>query len=123
MTRKEMVEAVMRQAGLTKANVERFYDGLAELARRELVRNKTFVLPGLGVLRVRARKARTGRNPRTGESIRIPARKMVRFRAYRPLDEALNGPRRSAASQPGGQQPEPLWPQPADEQAPPQSDT
>ena len=100
MDRKEMVEGVMRQAGLTKANVSRFYDGLVELICKELVRNKEFVLPGLGALRVRTRKARTGRNPRTGETIQIKAKKVVRFRGYRALDELLNGPRESTSPQP-----------------------
>jgi len=99
MNRNEMVEGIMRQAGLSKANVARFYSGLAELIRKELTRNKEFVLPGLGVLRVRQRKARTGRNPQTGETIRIPAKKVVRFRAYRALDEVLNGPRKGAPSE------------------------
>jgi len=100
MNRKEMVEGIMRQAGLTKAGVVCFYDGLVELARRELLRNKEFVLPGLGVLRVRRRKRRTGRNPQTGQTIQIPAKNVIRFRVYRPLDELLNGPRAEAADQP-----------------------
>jgi len=64
MNRNEMFEGIMRHAGISKANVARFYDGLAALAKRELLRNKEFVLPGMGVLRVRQRRARTARNPR-----------------------------------------------------------
>jgi DNA-binding protein HU-beta len=86
----------MRHAGISKANVARFYDGLAALTKRELQRNKEFVLPGLGVLRVRQRRARMARNPRTGAPVRVPAKKVVRFRAYAPLDELLNGPRGKA---------------------------
>ncbi len=96
MKRSEMFEGVMRHAGISKANIARFYEGLVELARRELRQNKEFVLPGLGVLRVRQRRARTARNPQTGEPVQVPARKVVRFRAYRPLDELLNGPRGKA---------------------------
>ena len=120
MNRNEMIEGIMRQAGLRKANVARFYAGLVELVRRELVRNKEFVLPGLGALRVRNRKTRTGRNPRTGEPIRIRAKKVVRFRAYSSLDELLNGPRDKAASQqqtPAAQPETPdLWPKDEDSQ-------
>jgi len=101
MRRDEMIEGIMRYAGISKANVDRFYEGLAALARRELLRNDEFVLPGLGALRVRRRKARTARNPRTGAPVRVPAKKVVRFRTYAPLDEALNGPGRKPA------QPEP----------------
>ena len=92
MNRNQMIEGIMRHAGISKANVSRFYDGLAALAQAELLRNKEFVLPGLGALRVRRRKARMGRNPRTGAPIRVRARKVVRFRAYSALDTALNGP-------------------------------
>ena len=92
MNRNEMIEGVMRHAGISKANVGRFYEGLAALAQAELVRNKQFVLPGLGVLRVRRRKARMARNPRTGAPVQVPAKKVVRFKAYGPLNELLNGP-------------------------------
>ena len=90
MNRIQMVEDIMRQAGLSKANVSRFYHGLAELIRKELVRNKEFILPGLGALRVSTRKARKGRNPRTGQTIQIAAKKVVRFRAYNALSDLLN---------------------------------
>ncbi|RME23360.1 MAG: hypothetical protein D6806_11420, partial [Deltaproteobacteria bacterium] len=51
MTRKELVEGILRTSGITKANVERFYRGLVELAINKLAREGEFVLPGLGVLR------------------------------------------------------------------------
>ena len=106
MTRDEMVARVMRTAGLTKANVSRFYDGLVELVKKELASRGEFVLPGLGTLCVRVRKARQGRNPRTGEVIQIPRRKVVRFRAYSALRELVN--------------PKPAPPQPPQvEEAPP----
>ena len=100
MDRNQMIEGVMRNAGISKANVSRFYDGLVELIRKELLRNKEFVLPGLGALRVRTRRARIGRNPQTGKAIQIRAKKVVRFRAYRALDELLNGPKQPAAEAP-----------------------
>ena len=117
MNRNEMIEGIMRHAGISKANVARFYEGLRELAHKELQRNKEFVLPGLGVLRVRQRRARMGRHPQTGEAIRIPAKKAVRFRAYAPLDELLNGPRGKPAKQVA---PEPTPPLPLDETPPEQ---
>lgn len=90
MTKDEMVQGVLRACGISKANVERFYDGLSALAQKELKAKGEFVLPGLGVLRVVTRKARMGRNPRTGEPIHIPRKKAVRFRAYKGLRELLN---------------------------------
>jgi len=88
--RDQMIEGIMRAAGISKANVNRFYDGLVELARKQLLTNKEFVLPGLGVLRVRTRAARVARNPRTGEPVNVPRKKVVRFRAYKELRELLN---------------------------------
>ena len=90
MNRDQMIEGVMRSAGISKANVNRFYDGLVELAKKQLKSKGEFVLPGLGVLVVRVRKATTGRNPRTGEKINIPRKKVVRFRAYKDVRELLN---------------------------------
>ncbi len=98
MNRDDMFEAVMRNAGISKANVSRFYDGLVELAKKQLLREKRFVLPGLGALVVRRRKARTARNPQTGQPIHVPARKAVRFRAYGELDELLNGPGKKSST-------------------------
>lgn len=90
MKKADLAEAIMREAGLTKANVNRFYRGLVDLVRRELVNSGECVLPGLGVLRARMRKAREGRNPQTGEKIHIPRRKGVTFRPYKELRVSLN---------------------------------
>ncbi len=90
MNKDEMVEGIMRASGISKANVNRFYDGLVTLAKKKLGSDGQFVLPGLGVLRVKVRKAREGRNPRTGEKIRIPRKKVVRFGTYKDLKEMLN---------------------------------
>ncbi|MCK4547624.1 MAG: HU family DNA-binding protein [Candidatus Eisenbacteria sp.] len=103
MTRDQMVEGVMRSAGISKANVNRFYDGLVTLARKQLEREGEFVLPGLGVLRVRRTKARDARNPRTGEKIRVPAKKVVRFRAYKELKDLMNP---ELAKKPAGEEPQ-----------------
>lgn len=90
MKRDQMIEGIMKSAGISKANVNRFYDGLTELARKQLLREGRFALPGLGVLRVRNRKARTGRNPQTGDPIQIKARKGVGFKPGKNLKLLLN---------------------------------
>ena len=90
MNKGEIVDGIMRAAGISKANINRFYDGLVELAKKKLAIDGEFVFPGLGVLRVRVRKARVGRNPKTGESIKIPRRRVVRFGAYKDLKDVLN---------------------------------
>ena len=90
MDKDQMVEGIMRSAGISKANVCRFYDGLVELAKKQLLREGEFVLPGLGILRVRVQKAREARNPRTGEKVHVGRKKVVRFKAYKDLKETLN---------------------------------
>jgi DNA-binding protein HU-beta len=80
-----MIEGVMRASGISKANVERFYDGLVALAEKELQAKGEFVLPGLGAFKVRVRKARIARNPKTGEPVKVPSKKVVRFTPYASL--------------------------------------
>jgi DNA-binding protein HU-beta len=87
MTKDKMIEGVMRASGISKANVERFYDGLVVLAKKELKSRGEFVLPGLGAFKVRVRKARIARNPRTGEPVKVPSKKVVRFISYSPLKD------------------------------------
>jgi DNA-binding protein HU-beta len=90
MTKDKMIEGVLRASGISKANVERFYDGLVELAKKELRTRGEFVLPGLGAFKVRVRKARIARNPRTGEPIKVPSKKVVRFVPYSPLKDLFS---------------------------------
>ena len=85
MTKDKMIEGVMRASGISKANVERWYDGLVTLAKKELQAKGEFVLPGLGAFKVRVRKARIARNPRTGEPVKVPSKKVVRFVPYSSL--------------------------------------
>jgi DNA-binding protein HU-beta len=85
VTKDKMVEGIMRASGISKANVERFYDGLVTLAKKEIQNKGEFVLPGLGAFKVRVRKARIARNPRTGEPVKVPSKKVVRFVAYSSL--------------------------------------
>ena len=87
MTKDKMIEGIMRASGISKANIERFYDGLVILARKELQNKGEFVLPGLGAFKVRVRKARIARNPRTGELVKVPSRKVVRFVSYSGLKD------------------------------------
>jgi DNA-binding protein HU-beta len=87
MTKDKMIEGIMRASGISKANIERFYDGLVVLARKELQNKGEFVLPGLGAFKVRVRKARIARNPRTGEPVKVPSKKVVRFVAYSGLKD------------------------------------
>lgn len=78
MTKAQIVETLAKKMDMTKKDVSQFFDELAALAYKEA--KNGFTIPGIGKLTVVKRKARMGRNPATGEKIRIPARKALKFR-------------------------------------------
>jgi DNA-binding protein HU-beta len=71
-----------------------FLDGLAALAIAEVKKNGVFVVPGLGRLVRQDRKARMGRNPATGEAIKIAAKKVVKFRVAKAAKDAIVPPKK-----------------------------
>jgi|SRR5579871_2265202 len=71
-----------------------FLDCLASTAIAEVKKNGVFVLPGIGRLVRVDRKARTGRNPATGESIKIPAKKVVKFRVAKAAKDSIVPPKK-----------------------------
>ena len=78
MTKAQIVAALADKAGMSKKESGAMLEALAELAYAEAVNG--FTIPGLGKLVVVDRKARLGRNPKTGETIQIPAKKALKFR-------------------------------------------
>jgi len=74
---------------LPKAQAGRVLETLVEEIKSALKSGKKVNLAGLGVLRVAERKARMGRNPKTGETIQIPAKKAIKFRASKDLKQAV----------------------------------
>ena len=72
-----------------RAQAREFFDELAVLAEKELKRSGEFVLPGMVKLVVQKRKARMGRNPATGEAIKIPAKTVVKAKIAKPLKDAV----------------------------------
>jgi DNA-binding protein HU-beta len=106
MTKDQMIEGIMRASGISKANVERFYDGLVVLTEKELQNKGEFVLPGLGAFKVRVRKARIARNPKTGEPVKVPSKKVVRFTPYATLKTLFGkkeGPKGVGEGEEGGE--------------------
>ena len=87
MTKTQTVAALAERTNLTKAQVNNFLDELAKLAYSEA--KNTFVVPGIGKLVLVQRKERMGRNPATGETIQIPAKKVVKFRVSKVCKEAI----------------------------------
>ncbi|HOJ32862.1 MAG TPA: HU family DNA-binding protein [Candidatus Hydrogenedentes bacterium] len=87
MTKTQMVATLAEKTNLTKKQVNEVLGQLVELAYKEA---KTgFTIPGLGKLVVVQRKARTGRNPQTGETIKIPAKKVLKFRIAKQAKDAI----------------------------------
>ncbi|NPA57997.1 MAG: HU family DNA-binding protein [Aquificae bacterium] len=89
MTKAELVAKVAAQAGVTKASAERCVNAFVAALTEALEKGERVALPGLGVFNVKERKARKGRNPRTGEVIKIPARRVVTFHPAKSLKERV----------------------------------
>ena len=92
LTKSALVDQLSQKTGLAKTQVNTVLDQIAALAHKE-ARN-AFTLPGFGKLVLVQRKARLGRNPKTGESIQIPAKKVVKFRVSKIAKDAILGPKK-----------------------------
>jgi DNA-binding protein HU-beta len=90
MNKSELVASMAEKSGLTKADAERAYKGFVETVTNTLESGNQVTLIGFGTFLVRDRSARTGRNPRTGESIEIKASKNPAFKAGKALKDAVN---------------------------------
>jgi len=90
MKKAELVEAVAEKAGLTKADATRAIDATFEAIKGVLVKGDKITVPGFGTFSVGERAAREGRNPQTGEKVKIAASKSAKFKAASALKEALN---------------------------------
>jgi DNA-binding protein HU-beta len=89
MTKSQLVAKLAEKASLTKKAATGILDFIAQVAYKEA--KNTFTLPGLGKLVLVQRKARMGRNPATGETIRIKAKKVVKFRVAKAAKDAILG--------------------------------
>lgn len=89
MTKSQIVDSLAKKLGKTKREIAIFFDEMTKLAYREA--KNSFTLPGLGKLVLVNRKARTGRNPQTGEPIKIPAKKVVKFRVAKAAKDSILG--------------------------------
>jgi len=80
MTKSGLVEEIKAKANLgTKVQAEKVFDCIMDCARDALIQGSSAIFTGLGSFKIVNRAARTGRNPGTGESIRIPACKVVKY--------------------------------------------
>ncbi|UCF76301.1 MAG: HU family DNA-binding protein [Betaproteobacteria bacterium] len=90
MNKADIVELVSRSAGISKSASERAVDGALDAIKGALKKGHSVTLVGFGTFRVGKRSARVGRNPRTGEELRIHAAKVPKFSAGKALKDALN---------------------------------
>ena len=89
MTKTQVVAAMAEKMEMSKKDTAAFMSALHELAVKEVKKNGEFIVGDFGKLIKAKRAARTGRNPQTGEAIKIPAKTVVKFRLSKPTKEAL----------------------------------
>ena len=89
ITKSQLVAELAEKLGTTKKDVAGFIDTLSQIAGRETKKNGAFTLPGIGKLVKVQRKARIGRNPATGEEIKIKAKTVVKFRVAKACKDAI----------------------------------
>ena len=80
MNKVELINAVAESAGMTKVDARKAVDAIVNVTKEELKKDGKVALVGFGTLSVTKRPARQGRNPRTGKTIKIAAKKVVRFK-------------------------------------------
>lgn len=91
MNRKELIEALAAKTESTKADAERNVGAMIDIISGTLKKGDSLTLVGFGTFEVRKRAARTGRNPKTGEALKIKAAKVPAFKAGATLKAAVNG--------------------------------
>ncbi len=90
MNKSELVDSIAQSAGLTKEQAAKAVNAFTESVQGALQRGDDVVLVGFGTFSVKERKARTGRNPKTGEEIQIAASKVPSFKAGKGLKDSVN---------------------------------
>ncbi len=90
MNKSELIDAVAAAADISKAKAAQAVDGVTSAVTTALSKGDQVTLVGFGTFSVRERAARTGRNPRTGEEIKIAAAKIPAFKAGKALKDAVN---------------------------------
>jgi DNA-binding protein HU-beta len=89
LSKSQIAAALADKAGLTKKQAGEILEIIAQMAYKNA--KNTFTLPGIGKLVLVNRAARIGRNPKTGEQIQIPAKRVVKFRVAKAAKDAILG--------------------------------
>jgi DNA-binding protein HU-beta len=89
MTKAELITRIAGEAKISKASAEKVVNAFTNSVTKALKKGDRLILPGFGTFSVAKRKARSGRNPGTGKEIKIPARKVAKFKAGNLLKSAV----------------------------------
>jgi DNA-binding protein HU-beta len=91
MTKSQLVTMLAETGGVSRKQADQLLASLAETVVKTVKKGESVKIPRLGIFRLRKMKARIGRNPQTGEAIKIPARKKVGFSVAKVFKEAVLG--------------------------------
>jgi DNA-binding protein HU-beta len=94
LTQSQMIKELAAATGVSNKQAKEFTTAYAELAIRETKKNGVAILPGIGRMVRQERKARMGRNPATGEAIKIAAKKVVKFRVAKAVRDSIVPPKK-----------------------------
>ncbi len=97
MTKADLIDAVAQEVELSKRQITEIVEMVLDEIKAALQKGEAVTLTPFGSFKVRVRKAREGRNPKTGEKIKIPARKIPAFTAGKALKDAVSGARSGGA--------------------------
>ncbi len=89
MTKANLITEISEITGFSKADSTRALEGMLQSIQTELTKGNDVSITGFGTFGITQREAREGRNPRTGEALKIPAKKLPKFRAGKTLKEAI----------------------------------
>lgn len=98
MTKTELVNVLAKQSDFEKKQTKVFLETLTGIITKEIKKGGEVPLTGLGKFKVQKRKARMGRNPQTGEPIKISARKVVKFTVAKALKDTVAPPKKKGAT-------------------------
>lgn len=91
MKKAELISAIADEMECPKALGEKALNAVVNIVKTQLIAGETLVIPGIGTFSVQQKAARVGRNPQTGDTVEIPAKKTVKFKATKTLADAING--------------------------------
>jgi DNA-binding protein HU-beta len=91
MSKTQLATELADATGTNRKTASQFIESLSEIAYREAKKNGEFTIPGIGKLVKQQRKAREGRNPATGDTIKIPAKTVIKFRVAKAAKDSVLG--------------------------------